>query len=133
MSLPSSFFPSFLCENDAGWPGMSLGSVGISCPRYVPATPCAPPATPPVGRGAGEALTLCQPCSVTKTCLGYQDCVQHKSKPQLIPATGKKIYSVPVQSSTTGKKTSWHSASKHPGSSQQPAVITTGTQASNFY
>lgn len=113
--------------------GVSWDQLSPLCPCCVLATPCAPPATPLMGWGAGKASTLCQPCSVTKTCLGYRGCVQHKSKPQPIPATRKKIYSAPAQSNTTGKKTLWHSPSKHSRSSHQPAVITTGTLANNFH
>lgn len=113
--------------------GVSWDQLSPLCPCSVLDTPCTPPATPLVGWGAGKASTLCQPRSVTKTCLGYQGCFQHKSKPQPIPATRKKIYSAPAQSSTTAKKTLWHSTSKHSSSSHQPAVITSGTPANNFH
>lgn len=131
MSPTSSFFPSsFICENDAGWSGLSLGSTGISCPHCVPAIPWAVLATPLGGRQAGKASALCQPCSVTQTHLGCQGCVQHKSKPQPIPATRKKI-TLPQPKAAQLVRNLY--ASKHPSSSYQPAVITTGTPANNFH
>ena len=43
MSLPSFFFPQLYAEHDVIWYGISLWSVGVSCPSSVPSQLLVPP------------------------------------------------------------------------------------------
>ena len=70
-------------EHDVLWSGISLGSVGDSCPSCVPSQLLVPPQ--PLAGGAGweaeKALALCKHRSaITRRSLCYQHCFQHKSK-----------------------------------------------------
>ena len=80
MSPTSCFFP--WTESDIIWYGISLWSVGVSCPGCAPLpTSSAPSANCLVGWCEEKILTLCKHCS-TKTSLCYQHYFQHKSKNQ---------------------------------------------------
>jgi len=76
--LPTSTPSAFIAEHDPVWCGISLWSVGVSCPKFL----CNPSLL--AGRAVWEAekaLTLCKYCSaVTKTSQCYQHHFHHKSE-----------------------------------------------------
>lgn len=80
------FTPSLHAEYNTRWRGIFLRSVWLSCPGWVPSTPCALPTSSLVGWEVEMALMLCNGCSATaKACLYYQNCFQHsESKTQVI-------------------------------------------------
>ena len=77
--LPSAFY----AEHDVIGYGISLWSVGLSCPSCVPSQLFLHAQSTHwwVGVTAEKALTLCKHCSaIMKTSLNYQHCFRHKSK-----------------------------------------------------
>ena len=77
--------PALHAEHDIIWCGISLWSVGVSCPSHIPSQLLVgPQPTHWWGRVKVEkTLALCKHCSaITNTSLYYQHCYQHKSKTQ---------------------------------------------------
>lgn len=101
-SPPAKLPSSFTAEHDAPGAGVSLGSVGISCPLAVlsPRLLCTPNLLTG-GMGRVKSLALRTPCSaITETLLYHQHCFQQDPKLICTSAAMKKIKSILAKTTT---------------------------------
>ena len=84
MPSSSSFLLAFIAEHDVIWYGISLWSLWVSCPGYVPSQDLAHPQPTGEGGNAGErALTLCEHCSaIAKTLVCYRHLSSYQYRAQ---------------------------------------------------